>query len=391
MVADPASNKNTKPTSLRYNLGTPPNGASTTRSNPTRMFTNFNCKTADELWNSVACNLATSKKAWQTKDSRNGPTKELLHATFSISDPTQRWIQIRPKPINLALALAEVVWILNGRDDSSFLRAFFPKLSDFAGDTIRFQGAYGKRLRCHFEIGDQLLRAYNVLKNDPKSRQVVLSIWDPNCDLPHSDGRVTSADTPCNISSILKIDNGTLEWVQVMRSNDIFRGLPNNIVQFTSLQEIMSGWLGIKPGSYNHISDSLHAYESDLEQIRPQMNGHLLKNSDRFDQGYEQSLECFERVAACIDCILEQGSQNAEQMLEAYSNQLPEAFRNILSVMAAEITRRSGALDLSQTLVDRCTNDLFVAMWNNWMHREHKQWAVRNKIPAHPFTHVTPE
>ena len=57
-----------------------------------------------------------------------------------------------------------------------------------------------------------------------------------------------------------------------MRSNDIFRGLPYNFVQFTSMQEILAGWLKINVGSYNHVSDSLHIYERDLKEMEPGRN-----------------------------------------------------------------------------------------------------------------------
>lgn len=45
-----------------------------------------------------------------------------------------------------------------------------------------------------------------------------------------------------------------------MRSNDVHRGLPYNVVQFTTLQEVMAGWLGLEVGGYHHWSDSLHLY-----------------------------------------------------------------------------------------------------------------------------------
>lgn len=59
---------------------------------------------------------------------------------------------------------------------------------------------------------------------------------------------------------MIKIRKGKLEWTQVMRSNDLVLGLPYNLVQFTSMQEILASWLNVDVGSYNHISDSLHIY-----------------------------------------------------------------------------------------------------------------------------------
>jgi thymidylate synthase len=119
-----------------------------------------------------------------------------------------------------------------------------------------------KRLRKHFGF-DQLERAYLALRANEASRQLVLQIWDPRVDLPNEDGSPSSTDVPCNVVAILKVRNRRLEWTQIMRSNDVFRGLPHNIVQFTSLQEIFAGWLGVELGTYNHISDSLHFYKAD--------------------------------------------------------------------------------------------------------------------------------
>ena len=70
----------------------------------------------------------------------------------------------------------------------------------------------------------------------------MLQIWDPCQDLPDQDGKPVSEDIPCNVMALLKIRNGHLYWTQVMRSNDVMRGLPYNIIQFTMLQELFAAW-----------------------------------------------------------------------------------------------------------------------------------------------------
>mgnify|MGYP001616510912 FL=1 len=48
------------------------------------------------------------------------------------------------------------------------------------------------------------------------------------------------------------------------RSNDFILGLTyTNIVQFTTLQEVLASALGVDIGPYTHISTSLHLYEDD--------------------------------------------------------------------------------------------------------------------------------
>ena len=88
----------------------------------------------------------------------------------------------------MAFALAEVVWIMRGRNDSAFLNYFNRQLPLRAGHGATYNGAYGQRLRAAFGF-DQLERAYLALRHNPNSRQVVLQIWNPQRDLPDQTGR----------------------------------------------------------------------------------------------------------------------------------------------------------------------------------------------------------
>ena len=228
------------------------------------MISVFNGSSADDVWMQLAKEFQRPGVA-RIQSSRNGETKEILHVAISISDPKQRWVVSRRPALNPAFALAEVVWIINGRRDLAFLDFWNTKYKDFVGPGPELHGAYGYRLRHHLGL-DQLERAYKILCHDSDTRQVVLQIWDSRIDMPKSDGTPVSKDVPCNVISMLKVRDGKLEWSQVIRSNDLFLGLPHNLVQFTSLQEIIAGWLNIECGTYNQISDSMHIYEEDNEE-----------------------------------------------------------------------------------------------------------------------------
>ena len=229
----------------------------------------FSGPTADHVWRQMADAFQQSDGICSQK-SRGGPTKEILHAAISIEDPRQRWVVSRKPPINVAFALAEVVGIMNGRRDLKFLKFWNRRLPRFVGPGPELHGAYGHRLREHLS-SDQLKRAYEALRLNPDTRQVVLQIWDSSIDLPRANGSPADRDIPCNVASLLKVRNGKLEWTQVIRSNDLFLGVPYNFVQFTCLQEIIAGWLNIECGSYNQISDSLHLYDQDLENLSNSM------------------------------------------------------------------------------------------------------------------------
>ena len=146
------------------------------------MISAFQGQSADNVWQQAAEAFRRSDGA-RSQNSRGGPTREILHVAISIADPRQRWVVSREPPLNIAFALAEVVWIMTGRRDLAFLEYWNSRYRDFVGPGPELHGAYGYRLRSHLGI-DQLKRAFQVLVHDPDTRQVVLQIWDSRIDLP---------------------------------------------------------------------------------------------------------------------------------------------------------------------------------------------------------------
>lgn len=330
------------------------------------MFRVFEGLTADEVWGKVA--IAFQSGEGTVQSSRAGQTREILHSAMSISDPTQRWVASRHPPINVAFAIAEVVWILTGRNDSAFLNYFNRQLPKYAGHGDTYHGAYGYRFRHHLGV-DQLERAYNVLKTKPDSRQVVLQIWDGICDLPDSSGKEASTDIPCNIVSILRVRDERLEWMQILRSNDVYRGLPYNLVQFTTLQEVIAGWLGLELGEYNQISNSLHVYERDLEHISGLSSDQLAVNVDSLAFPKEESDEYFDELAINIETIINETVTANELVSMVRKSNLPPSFRNMLIVLCAEGVRRRLQKSVLNDVMNECTNPVYNYLYKCWLLR----------------------
>lgn len=225
----------------------------------------FKGGTANAAWQSAVEQLLIQPDD-DHQGGRGGATRELMHAAIVIQDPQQRWLTLRTPPLNPAFAVAELAWIFGGHNDAGFLNFWNRQLPRYAGYGATYAGAYGYRLRQQFGF-DQLDRAYHALMHNPDSRQVVLQLWDARLDLPHEDGSPQSPDIPCNLTSLLKIRSGQLEWTQIMRSNDAFRGIPYNFIQFMTVQEVVAGWLDIPVGTYTHYADSFHAYAEDCGQL----------------------------------------------------------------------------------------------------------------------------
>lgn len=327
----------------------------------------FSGITADDAWRQAAVELTREDGPARVEYSRAGNVRELLHAAFEIAEPRQRWVHSRQPPLNPAFALAEVVWIVNGRNDAGFLNFWNPSLPRFAGRDSTYHGAYGFRLRRHFGV-DQLERAALALAANPDSRQVTLQIWDAKEDLPDAAGTPVTQDVPCNVFAALKVRGGKLDWLQVIRSNDIFLGTPHNFVQFTSLQEVLAGWIGVEVGQYVQISDSLHLYERDLESMGVEER-FLPESTDRFVEPRGLSLLLFRELGELMDRLRSPVLSATQCIQEALAFEGPSAYRNIAIVVAADAVRRRGGVRTYGELIDRCDNPALVEMWRAWQLR----------------------
>lgn len=331
------------------------------------MMVTLRAETASGLWQQAI--QAIKKVCGRKQASRSGPTHELLHVQSELTDLRQRWVNCRNPPINVAFGIVETIGILNGRRDAPFFNFWNTELPRYAGAGDHYHGAYGYRLRANFGF-DQLQRAYTALSANADSRQVVLQIWDPRIDLPTEDGTPVSPDIPCNVCSILKVRDGKLEWTQVMRSNDVFLGLPYNIVQFTTLQEVMAGWLGLNPGSYVHMSDSLHLYERDAEAAFQSTNNANKRNEESLALPKDASDAIWRRMSDEVDKLIQPRLSRSELKRLGAVNGYPEPYANLMRILVAEAARRRRSRELADSVAARCTNSMLSHLWHRWCARK---------------------
>lgn len=338
----------------------------------------FQSNTANGLWLKIVIKLESQSGA-ESVPSRLGRMHELLHVGLTINEPRQRWVSSRIPAMNPAFALAEVVWILNGSNESEIINHWNPALPRFAGHGKKYHGAYGFRLRDHFDF-DQIENTYYSLQKNGASRQVVLQIWDSKSDFPDNNGNPVSEDIPCNVSSMLKIRKNRLEWMQLNRSNDIYRGLPYNIIQFTTLQEIIAGWLGIEIGSYNHLSDSLHLYLNDLQELGYKNVAPVYENTDTLNLSYEESQIYFRNIFDRMRYIAKNAISESELYKLCNERLNYDGLDNMFLIIAADSARRKKYFDLSTQLNNDCSNPILRELYTNWAERQRMKARKYNFI-----------
>jgi len=209
---------------------------------------------------------------------RGKKTKEFTQNTLVITRPYERTCSAR-NGFNIVFSIAELLWIVSGSGDSEMICHYLKNFSQFLdGGHKDFHGAYGSRIfRYGFDerneynfspFVDQFYEVYKKLKADGDTRQAVINLWNPWKD----NLQLESKDYPCNNIAYLKIREGKLNWTQILRSNDLIYGTPQNIFQFTFLQEVMASALEVDMGHYTQFADSLHVYEDayyDKEKVKP--------------------------------------------------------------------------------------------------------------------------
>lgn len=323
---------------------------------------------SDDAWRQAFRLVSAASKEKKGQASRGGDTYEMLHVAIEIGDPRQHWVVSRSPAINPAFGIAEVIWMLAGSNDAAILNYWFPKLPEFGGQGPTYAGAYGHRLRHHFGL-DQIQRACEVLSANPDSRQVVLQYWDGRVDFPLLSGAPRAPDIPCNVISMLKVRDGKLDWTQVMRSNDVCRGLPYNLLQFTVLQEVLAGWLDLEMGQYCHWSDSLHAYADSIvgfsiaEDVRP------FENHDELRTDASEGQRVIEEMYRRMVILAKPGLSAKDVSQVTLASGLPPSYQNLLIVLGADAARRKGYSDEAQSLMALCENHLLSQAWTLWSQR----------------------
>lgn len=178
-----------------------------------------------------------------------GPTTIVLHDTkFAVPTDIGR-------KLNLKIGAAETVQLLAGVSDATQLsRASNGRFMQFTNDGL-LKGAYGPR------TFGQIPGVLAKLSHDSDSRQGWLNIWREN------ELEDTSKDVPCTLMLGFAVEDGKLNMTTVMRSNDLWLGVPYDFMMFTRVQAAMAWALGVGIGKYTHTAMSLHVYERDVEKV----------------------------------------------------------------------------------------------------------------------------
>ena len=123
---------------------------------------------------------------------------------------------------------------------------------------------YGKQWR-DFGGVDQLQKLIDDIKNNPTSRRLIISSWNPplikDMALP-----------PCHCFMQFYVNDNKLSCQLYQRSADVFLGVPFNIASYSLLTMMIADVCGLEYGTFVHTLGDAHIYSNHVEQINLQLS-----------------------------------------------------------------------------------------------------------------------
>lgn len=227
----------------------------------------------------------------ETRMDRTGTgTKSLFGKKLEFSLENNVLPVLTTKKIPIKSVIKELMWFLKGQTDSKILesqgvsiwkantsRDFLDKrgLSHLeegdAGANYSHQWRHfgADYIDCHTDYGkegvDQIAYILNLLKNDPFSRRMILTAWNP------AQLRETCLP-PCHMTLQLYVDNeNRIHGQMYQRSADLFLGVPWNITSYALLIYFLAHLSGRKPGKLIVVFGDVHIYNNHIEQVQIQL------------------------------------------------------------------------------------------------------------------------
>ena len=228
--------------------------------------------------------MVKMKMEGRKEQSRNGQVLTIPEpVTVAVTNPLHRTLFDPVRDANPFFHVMEFVWMMSGSNRPDWIGQFNKRFHEYADNNDnnmgkpKIHGAYGHRWRKHFPQ-DQIQCAIKMLKKDPTSRRVVISMWDANVDLMAEHN-----DLPCNTHIYFRVVNGVLDMTVANRSNDIVWGMTGaNAVHMTMLHELIAKAIQHPIGTYRVFTVNAHLYEPHWKMLDTCMVPHLATTEGRW-------------------------------------------------------------------------------------------------------------
>lgn len=183
---------------------------------------------------------------------------------------TEGFPLLTTKKLHLKSIIHELIWFLKGDTNIRYLKANNVSIWDEWADKDGNLGPiYGYQWRSWpNKDGDKIDQISNLIeniKNNPNSRRLVVSAWNPalinDMALP-----------PCHVLFQFYVSNNKLSCQLYQRSADIFLGIPFNIASYSLLTMMIAQVCNLDVGDFIHTLGDAHLYFNHFNQAKLQLS-----------------------------------------------------------------------------------------------------------------------
>jgi thymidylate synthase len=198
-------------------------------------------------------------------------------------DLSEGFPMVTTKKLHLKSIIHELLWFLKGDTNTKYLTENGVRIwNDWADENGDLGPVYGHQWRnWASEDIDQIKDVIQTLKNNPNSRRMLVSAWNPSV-LPDTAKSFTenvangkAALPPCHAFFQFYVAGGKLSCQLYQRSADIFLGVPFNIASYALFTMMMAQVCGFEAGDFIHTFGDAHIYNNHKEQLELQLSRDL--------------------------------------------------------------------------------------------------------------------
>ena len=184
------------------------------------------------------------------------------------------------KKLHLKSIIHELLWFIKGETNTKYLKENNVKIWDAWSDKNGDLGpVYGHQWRNWNSDGvDQISILIDQIKNNPNSRRMIVSAWNPSV-LPDTSESFSknvangkAALPPCHAFFQFYVLEGKLSCQLYQRSADTFLGVPFNIASYALFTMMIAQVTNLEVGDFIHTFGDVHLYNNHLEQAKEQLS-----------------------------------------------------------------------------------------------------------------------
>lgn len=214
------------------------------------------------------------------KGDRTGTGTKSIFGHQMRFDLSEGFPLVTTKKVHLKSIIYELLWFLNGDTNIKYLSENGVRIWDeWADENGDLGPVYGYQWRNWNGEGiDQIKEVIDTLKNNPDSRRIMVSAWNPSV-MP--DTSVSFAENvangkaalpPCHSFFQFYVADGKLSCQLYQRSADVFLGVPFNIASYALLTMMVAQVCDLEVGDFIHTFGDVHIYNNHIEQVTLQLS-----------------------------------------------------------------------------------------------------------------------